>query len=82
MLLVVGATRELLGTGRLLGVEVLPLVENGGWFEPIGLMLTPPSAFFLIGGLVWASRTLALRGARREAAVAAPTPTTLVEDRA
>jgi hypothetical protein len=43
-------------------------------------MLTPPSAFFLIGGLVWASRSLALRAARQEAAVA--TSTSLVEDRA
>jgi Na+-transporting NADH:ubiquinone oxidoreductase subunit D len=78
VLLVVGATRELLGTGRLLGIEVLPLVERGGWFEPIGLMLRPPSAFFLIGGLVWASRSFALRAAREEGAVAAST--SLVED--
>ncbi len=80
VLLIVGATRELLGTGRLAGFEVLPLVEHGGWFEPIGLMLKPPSAFFLIGGLVWASRSLALRAERRGASVA--TPARLVEDRA
>jgi Na+-transporting NADH:ubiquinone oxidoreductase subunit D len=78
VLLVVGATRELLGTGRLLGINVFPLVERGGWFEPIGLMLTPPSAFFLIGGLVWVSRSVALRAARRERTVA--TSTSLVED--
>ncbi len=64
VLMIVGATRELLGTGRLLGFEILPLVERGGWFEPIGLMLRPPSAFFLIGGLVWATRSISLRAAR------------------
>jgi Na+-transporting NADH:ubiquinone oxidoreductase subunit D len=57
VLLVVGSTRELLGSGTLLGMEVLPLVENGGWFEPIGLMLRPPSAFFLIGLLIWGIRS-------------------------
>ncbi len=78
VLLTVGATRELLGTGRLLGLEILPLVERGGWFEPIGLMLRPPSAFFLIGGLIWATRSLHLRSerARRSAAQ----PAALVED--
>jgi Na+-transporting NADH:ubiquinone oxidoreductase subunit D len=70
VLLIVGATRELLGTGCLLGVEVLPLVEHGGWFEPIGLMLRPPSAFLLIGGLVWASRSWSLRAARKRHAAA------------
>jgi Na+-transporting NADH:ubiquinone oxidoreductase subunit D len=80
VLLIVGAIRELLGTGRLLGVEVLPLVEQGGWFEPIGLMLRPPSAFFLIGGLVWASRSWSLRSARASQGAVAHAP--LVEERA
>jgi len=53
----VGGARELLGTGRLLGIQVLPLVENGGWYLPVGLMLLPPSAFFLIGLLIWAIRS-------------------------
>jgi len=63
ILMAVGGTRELLGSGRLFGVEVLPLVEQGGWFEPIGLMLRPPSAFFLIGGLIWGIRSWKLRAA-------------------
>ena len=57
ILLVVGATRELLGQGTLLGYTVLPLAENGGWFEPLGLMALAPSAFFIIGLLIWAIRT-------------------------
>jgi Na+-transporting NADH:ubiquinone oxidoreductase subunit D len=58
VLVAIGATRELFGTGRLLGVQVLPLAEQGGWFTPLGLMLLAPSAFFLLGGLVWAMRSL------------------------
>jgi len=72
VLMIVGATRELLGTGRLLGFEILPLVERGGWFEPIGLMLRPPSAFFLIGGLVWVTRSVSLRSARLNRVAAQP----------
>jgi Na+-transporting NADH:ubiquinone oxidoreductase subunit D len=57
VLVLVGAVRELLGSGSLLGVTLLRPVTEGGWFEPIQLMLLPPSAFFLIAGLVWALRT-------------------------
>ncbi|GAA4651654.1 NADH:ubiquinone reductase (Na(+)-transporting) subunit D [Kistimonas scapharcae] len=56
VLLVVGFFRELLGSGKLFGFEVLPLVNNGGWYLPNGLMLLAPSAFFLIGLLIWALR--------------------------
>ncbi|WP_211828862.1 NADH:ubiquinone reductase (Na(+)-transporting) subunit D [Kistimonas asteriae] len=56
VLLAVGFFRELLGSGKLFGFEVLPLVNNGGWYLPNGLMLLAPSAFFLIGLLIWALR--------------------------
>jgi Na+-transporting NADH:ubiquinone oxidoreductase subunit D len=58
VLLVIGGFRELFGKGELFGMEVLPLVENGGWYTPLSLMLLAPSAFFLLGGLVWAVRTV------------------------
>lgn len=64
ILLLIGAVRELLGSGSLLGYEVLPLADNGGWFEPNALMLLTPSAFFLLALLVWAIRSL--RPAQRE----------------
>lgn len=70
ILLLVGGTRELLGSGTLLGHPILPLVENGGWFEPVALMLRPPSAFFLIGLLIWGLRSA--RSARARAARGAP----------
>ena len=57
VLLVVGTIRELLGSGKLFGIEILPLVTEGGWYTPNGLLLLPPSAFFLIGLLIWAIRS-------------------------
>ncbi|MDD7805027.1 MAG: NADH:ubiquinone reductase (Na(+)-transporting) subunit D [Endozoicomonas sp. (ex Botrylloides leachii)] len=57
VLLVVGFFRELLGSGKLFGVVILPTVNNGGWYQPNGLMLLSPSAFFLIGLLIWAVRS-------------------------
>ena len=46
VLTLIGACRELFGTGKLLGMQVLPLAEQGGWFTPLSLMLLAPSAFF------------------------------------
>jgi Na+-transporting NADH:ubiquinone oxidoreductase subunit D len=57
ILIVVGTVRELFGAGTLLGVEVLALAAEGGWYKPVGLLLLPPSAFFIIGLLIWAIRT-------------------------
>jgi len=74
VLIGVGTVRELLGTGSLLGRPVLPLVEHGGWFEPIGLMSSPPSAFFLIAGLIWAVRSVSLSRARRRPHPVGATP--------
>ena len=56
VLLAVGFVRELFGAGKLFGVEILPLVTEGGWYNPNGLLLLPPSAFFLIGLFIWALR--------------------------
>jgi Na+-transporting NADH:ubiquinone oxidoreductase subunit D len=57
VLLLVAICRELLGAGKLLGFTILPTVNDGGWYLPNGLMLLPPSAFFIIGLLIWALRT-------------------------
>jgi len=58
ILITVATARELLGAGTLLGYQVLPLVTQGGWYKANGLMLLPPSAFFIIGLLIWAVRSL------------------------
>ena len=57
ILIGVAVIRELFGAGTLLGLEILPSVANGGWYEPNGMLLLPPSAFFIIGLLIWAIRT-------------------------
>lgn len=58
LLLALGFTRELFGSGKLMGYEVLPLVQDGGWYISNGLLLLPPSAFFLIGLIIWGLRTV------------------------
>ena len=57
MLIVVGTIRELFGSGTLLGYQIFVTVNDGGWYYPVGLMLLPPSAFFIIGLAIWALRT-------------------------
>ena len=57
VLVAVATIRELFGAGTLLGFEILPLAANGGWYLPNQLMLLPPSAFFIIGFLIWGIRS-------------------------
>ena len=56
ILLAVAVFREPLGAGTLMGIEVLKTANNGGWYVPNGMMLLSPSAFFIIGLLIWALR--------------------------
>ncbi len=56
VLMLVATIREFFGSGSLFGFEVMPLVTSGGWYSPMGIMLLPPSAFFIIGLLIWALR--------------------------
>lgn len=58
VLISVGTVRELFGSGKLLGFEILPLIQDGGWYQSNGLLLLPPSAFFIIGGFIWILRTV------------------------
>ncbi|MDJ0653188.1 MAG: NADH:ubiquinone reductase (Na(+)-transporting) subunit D [Xanthomonadales bacterium] len=57
ILIAVATIRELFGSGKLLGQTVLPTAAEGGWYVPNGMMLLPPSAFFIIGLLIWAIRS-------------------------
>jgi Na+-transporting NADH:ubiquinone oxidoreductase subunit D len=58
VLIIIGTIKELFGFGTLLGIEILPLIQNGGWYQGNGLLILPFSSFFLIGGLIWAIRTI------------------------
>ena len=57
ILMLVGFIRELFGAGSLFGVTIFETVNNGGWYVPNGMLLLPPSAFFIIGLLIWAIRS-------------------------
>lgn len=57
LLMIVAFIRELIGSGSVFGYTVLETVKNGGWYVPNGLLVLPPSAFFVIGFLIWALRT-------------------------
>ncbi|TFH88149.1 NADH:ubiquinone reductase (Na(+)-transporting) subunit D [Billgrantia azerbaijanica] len=56
ILMTVGFIRELFGAGNVFGFTVLQPVQDGGWYVPNGLLLLPPSAFFIIGLIIWALR--------------------------
>jgi Na+-transporting NADH:ubiquinone oxidoreductase subunit D len=57
LLILLALFRELLGSGTWLGFTIMPTVNNGGWYVPNGLLLLPPSAFFLIGLVIWGLRS-------------------------
>ncbi|HAW92860.1 MULTISPECIES: NADH:ubiquinone reductase (Na(+)-transporting) subunit D [unclassified Arsukibacterium] len=57
VLMVVAFIRELGGSGSVFGVQIMPLISEGGWYQPIGLLLMPPSAFIIIACFIWILRT-------------------------
>ena len=69
MLIIVAFIRELFGSGKVLGQQVLPLASEGGWYVPNGLMVLSPAAFFLLGGLIWGLRVWKPAQVEKEAAV-------------
>ncbi|NMP32192.1 NADH:ubiquinone reductase (Na(+)-transporting) subunit D [Thalassotalea sp. M1531] len=56
ILMTVAFFRELLGFGTVFGIEILPLIQNGGWYQANGLLVLPFSSFFIIGLIIWAIR--------------------------
>ncbi|MBM81068.1 MAG: NADH:ubiquinone reductase (Na(+)-transporting) subunit D [Planctomycetaceae bacterium] len=58
ILVFVAMVREFFGTGKLFGIEIMKQSTEGGWYVPNGLMLLPPSAFFLIGVFIWILRSI------------------------
>jgi len=58
VLMLVAFMRELFGSGKVFGYTVLPLVTEGGWYQPNGMMLLAPGAFFLIGIFIWVIRSI------------------------
>ncbi|WP_303852473.1 NADH:ubiquinone reductase (Na(+)-transporting) subunit D [Seleniivibrio woodruffii] len=61
VLIIIASIREIIGSGKLFGITLLPAVNSGGWYQPNGLFLLAPSAFFLIGILIWIARLTVVR---------------------
>ncbi|WP_439243711.1 MULTISPECIES: NADH:ubiquinone reductase (Na(+)-transporting) subunit D [unclassified Lonepinella] len=57
ILVTVAFLRELIGSGKLFGVTIFQTINDGGWYQTNGLFLLAPSAFFIIGFLIWGLRT-------------------------
>ncbi len=57
ILIILGFFRELFGSGKVLGYTVLKSVNEGGWYNPNGMMLMAPGALFMIAILIWLLRT-------------------------
>ncbi|MCL1115269.1 MULTISPECIES: NADH:ubiquinone reductase (Na(+)-transporting) subunit D [Shewanella] len=58
ILMGVAFIRELLGRGSLFGHDILTTIENGGWYLANEMFTLPPSAFFLIGVMIWAIKVV------------------------
>jgi Na+-transporting NADH:ubiquinone oxidoreductase subunit D len=58
VLIIVATIRELFGKGSLMGHQILELVQDGGWFQPNEFLMLPPSAFLIIGFMIWVVRSL------------------------
>lgn len=57
ILVTVAFLRELIGSGKLFGMTIFQTLKDGGWYQPNGLFLLAPSAFFIIGFIIWGLRT-------------------------
>ena len=58
VLIAVATIREILGSGTWFDLPVVKTLEDGGWYQPNGLFLLPPAAFFIIGFLIWGIRSV------------------------
>jgi Na+-transporting NADH:ubiquinone oxidoreductase subunit D len=72
LLIVIATIRELFGAGKWFGIQILPTISEGGWYVPNGLLLLPPSAFFIIGIIIWAMRTWKKNQVEKESFKIAP----------
>ena len=57
ILIIVGSIRELIGSGQLLGYQILQMTTEGGWYIPNNFFLLPPASFLIIGLFIWALRS-------------------------
>jgi Na+-transporting NADH:ubiquinone oxidoreductase subunit D len=56
ILIIVGFFRELLGSGTLLGFQVIPQALYDMGYVNNGLMILPPMALIVIAIIIWVQR--------------------------
>jgi len=58
ILIIIGGLRELFGSGKLMGIQIIPQWLYGIGYVDNGLLMLAPGAFFLLGLLVWLQRSV------------------------
>ncbi len=58
ILVIVGSVREILGSGKLLGHQVVPQALYDAGYVNNGMMVLAPGAFLLLGIIVWIQRSI------------------------
>jgi len=59
ILIAVAFFRELLGSGTLFGIQVIPDALYAAGYENMGIMVLSPGAFIILGLIVWVQRIAA-----------------------
>ena len=57
ILIIVAAVRELLGSGTLLGCQIIPQALYDAGYQNNGLMILPPMALITVACIIWVHRT-------------------------
>ena len=60
ILIIVAVIRELLGSGAILGMQIIPdswYIVNGGVYANNGFFLFPPMALIVVGMIIWVQRS-------------------------
>ncbi len=61
VLVIIAFIRELFGSGTLFGLQIIPqgwYMANGGFYENNGLVILPPMALIIVGGIIWVQRAI------------------------
>ena len=61
VLIIIAFIRELFGSGTLFGFQIIPqswYMANGGFYENNGLVILPPMALIIVGGIIWVQRAI------------------------
>lgn len=58
ILLIVGFFREVLGSGKMFGIQIIPQAAYDAGYVNNGLMVLAPGAFIILGLIIWVQRSI------------------------